>query len=408
VEGLHVFWRKALIIFIISLLIVNLFSVAAFADEYETDYDAVQVDKIMNETDIFNLKSKAAILVDVDTGGILYKHNEHEQLPIASVTKIMSMLLVMEAVENGTASLNDIVTTSEYAYGFGGSQVYLKPGEKFTLDEMLKAIAIHSANDATVAVAEHIAGSEDAFVKKMNEKAKELGMKNTNFLDCTGLTDVGHYSSAYDVAIMSRELIWKYPKIMEYTSKWYDTFRDGTFDLYNRNKLIRFYDGATGIKTGFTTAAGHCLSASARRNGLHLIAVVLGGPDSNVRYAETRKLLDYGFANFEVTQIEKKGTVIKEVTVEKGLQRKVTAVYAKDVSLLLKKGDKDKIVRELNLPEAITAPVMAGQKIGEVVYKIGDKKVATVDVIAGASVEKASFGRLLLRMILDWFGIGRD
>lgn len=402
------FWRKALIIFIISLLIVNLFSVAAFADEYETDYDAVQVDKIMNETDIFNLKSKAAILVDVDTGGILYKHNEHEQLPIASVTKIMSMLLVMEAVENGTASLNDIVTTSEYAYGFGGSQVYLKPGEKFTLDEMLKAIAIHSANDATVAVAEHIAGSEDAFVKKMNEKAKELGMKNTNFLDCTGLTDVGHYSSAYDVAIMSRELIWKYPKIMEYTSKWYDTFRDGTFDLYNRNKLIRFYDGATGIKTGFTTAAGHCLSASARRNGLHLIAVVLGGPDSNVRYAETRKLLDYGFANFEVTQIEKKGTVIKEVTVEKGLQRKVTAVYAKDVSLLLKKGDKDKIVRELNLPEAITAPVMAGQKIGEVVYKIGDKKVATVDVIAGASVEKASFGRLLLRMILDWFGIGRD
>jgi len=408
VEGLHVFWRKALIIFIISLLIVNLFSVAAFADEYETDYDAVQVDKIMNETDIFNLKSKAAILVDVDTGGILYKHNEHEQLPIASVTKIMSMLLVMEAVENGTASLNDIVTTSEYAYGFGGSQVYLKPGEKFTLDEMLKAIAIHSANDATVAVAEHIAGSEDAFVKKMNEKAKELGMKNTNFLDCTGLTDVGHYSSAYDVAIMSRELIRKYPKIIEYTSKWYDTFRDGTFDLYNRNKLIRFYDGATGIKTGFTTAAGHCLSASAKRNGLHLIAVVLGGPDSNVRYAETRKLLDYGFANFEVTQIEKKGTVIKEVTVEKGLQRKVTAVYAKDVSLLLKKGDKDKIVRELNLPEAITAPVMAGQKIGEVVYKIGDKKVATVDVIAGASVEKASFGRLLLRMILDWFGIGRD
>jgi len=408
VEGLHVFWRKALIIFIISLLIVNLFSVAAFADEYETDYDAVQVDKIMNETDIFNLKSKAAILVDVDTGGILYKHNEHEQLPIASVTKIMSMLLVMEAVENGTASLNDIVTTSEYAYGFGGSQVYLKPGEKFTLDEMLKAIAIHSANDATVAVAEHIAGSEDAFVKKMNEKAKELGMKNTNFLDCTGLTDVGHYSSAYDVAIMSRELIRKYPKIIEYTSKWYDTFRDGTFDLYNRNKLIRFYDGATGIKTGFTTAAGHCLSASAKRNGLHLIAVVLGGPDSNVRYAETRKLLDYGFANFEVTQIEKKGTVIKEVTVEKGLQRKVTAVYAKDVSLLLKKGDKDKIVRELNLPEAITAPVTAGQKIGEVVYKIGDKKVATVDVIAGASVEKASFGRLLLRMILDWFGIGRD
>ncbi len=402
------FWRKALIIFIISLLIVNLFSVAAFADEYETDYDAVQVDKIMNETDIFNLKSKAAILVDVDTGGILYKHNEHEQLPIASVTKIMSMLLVMEAVENGTASLNDIVTTSEYAYGFGGSQVYLKPGEKFTLDEMLKAIAIHSANDATVAVAEHIAGSEDAFVKKMNEKAKELGMKNTNFLDCTGLTDVGHYSSAYDVAIMSRELIRKYPKIIEYTSKWYDTFRDGTFDLYNRNKLIRFYDGATGIKTGFTTAAGHCLSASAKRNGLHLIAVVLGGPDSNVRYAETRKLLDYGFANFEVTQIEKKGTVIKEVTVEKGLQRKVTAVYAKDVSLLLKKGDKDKIVRELNLPEAITAPVTAGQKIGEVVYKIGDKKVATVDVIAGASVEKASFGRLLLRMILDWFGIGRD
>jgi D-alanyl-D-alanine carboxypeptidase (penicillin-binding protein 5/6) len=262
--------------------------------------------KASDTSKAFDLKAKASVLMDIDSGNILYEKNIHEKLPIASVTKVMSMLLVMEALDSGKITYEDMVPVSEHSYDMGGSQVYLKPGEEFTVLEMMKAVAIHSANDATVALAEKISGSEDAFVAMMNEKARELGMNDTNFLDCTGLTDDNHYSSALDVATMSRELIRKHPKVLEITSVWHDTFRNGLFSLDNTNKLIRSYQGANGLKTGFTTKAGHCLSASAKRNKLQLIAVVLGEPDSDTRFAEAKKLLDYGFANYDVSQVNKK------------------------------------------------------------------------------------------------------
>jgi len=364
--------------------------------------------KASDTSKAFDLKAKASVLMDVDSGNILYEKNIHEKLPIASITKVMSMLLVMEALDSGKITYEDMVPVSEHSYDMGGSQVYLKPGEEFTVLEMMKAVAIHSANDATVALAEKISGSEDAFVAMMNEKARELGMNDTNFLDCTGLTDDNHYSSALDVATMSRELIRKHPKVLEITSVWHDTFRNGLFSLDNTNKLIRSYQGANGLKTGFTTKAGHCLSASAKRNNLQLIAVVLGEPDSDTRFAEAKKLLDYGFANYDVSQVNKKGEEVGAIDVKKGVELSVKGVYKEDVNLLLKKGENAKIKREVKMDEALTAPVKAGQKIGTVTFKTADDKVVgEADIVAEKDVKKASFIRLFFRMVLGWFGIGR-
>lgn len=361
----------------------------------------------MQDGSTLELQAKSAILMDAGTGSILLEKNAHEKLPIASITKVMSMLLVMEAIESEKLTFDDIVQVSENAYSFGGSQVYLKPGEEFTVAEMMKAVAIHSANDATVALAEKVAGSEETFVSLMNEKAKRLGMKNTNFLDCTGLTDEGHYSTAYDIALMSRELVTKHPKILEFTSIWMDTFRDGKFELVNRNKLVRFYDGANGLKTGYTSKAGHCLVATAKRNNLFLISVVLGEPDSKTRFAESRKLLDFGFANYETVKLNSKGEEVQQVVVKKGLKAEVKAIFPDDVKFLMRKGSKDKVERVIKLQESITAPVKAGQKIGEVVYKVKGKEIGKADLVANEDVKKASFLRLFFRMILEWFGLGR-
>jgi D-alanyl-D-alanine carboxypeptidase (penicillin-binding protein 5/6) len=325
----------------------------------------------------------------------------------ASITKIMSMLLIMEAIDSGKLSFDDIVPVSEHAYSMGGSQVYLKPGEEFTVTEMLKAIAIHSANDATVAVAEKIAGSEEAFVNMMNERAAELGMKDTRFLDCTGLTDDGHYSTASDIAIMSRELVKNHPKVLEFTSIWLDSFRDGTFSLNNTNRLVRFYEGVNGLKTGFTSKAGYCLAATASRNNLNLISVVLGGPDSNTRFNESRKLLDYGFANFEKVKVNSKGEQMQQVLVKNGLKMEVNAILAEDVILLLKKGSKGNIESKVVIEENILAPLSEGQKIGRVIYSVNGEELGTADLVSDREVKKASFIRLFFRMALDWIGIGR-
>lgn len=402
--------KKCFINFLVIVcLLVSLFAVPASAaqTQNEGEYNATVVNKVYDKTNVFDLKAKSAVLLDAASGNVLVEKNSHEKLPIASVTKIMSMLLVMEAVDSGKLKFEDMVQVSEHSYAMGGSQVYLKPGEQFTVTDMLKAVAVHSANDATVALAEKIAGSEDAFVNAMNEKARELGMKDTNFLDCTGLTDEGHYSSAYDVALMSRELIVKHPKILEFTSIWHDTFRDGKFSLDNTNKLIRFYNGANGLKTGFTTKSGYCLSASAKRNNLQLISVVLGEADTNTRFGESRKLLDYGFANYEVTQISNKGEVVGPVSVKKGLKQSVNAIIENDVKLLLNKGEKGKITKDVKLEENVTAPVEQGQKIGEIIYKIGDKEIGKVNLVSDSKAEKASFLRLFFRMVMGWFGLGR-
>lgn len=379
----------------------------------EADYDAAAVIKIMDKTNVMSLQAKGSILMDFSSGKVLLENNSHEKLPIASVTKVMSMLLIMEAIDNGKMALDTKVTVSDHSYSMGGSQVWLEPGEIFTVDEMLKAVAIHSANDATVALAEAIAGSEELFVNMMNERAVELGMRDTFFLDCTGLTDDGHYSTAYDIALMSRELMQKYPKILEYTSRWSDSFRDNTPGkkpvlLVNTNYLIHDYQGMVGLKTGSTNKAGFCLSASAIRNNQQLISVVLGEPNSNTRFAETRKLLDYGFANFETTQVNNKGEEVQTVEVKKGLKSTVNAIFKDDVKLLLKKGEKGKIERMVNIQPNLAAPLKAGQKVGEVTYSINGEEVGKADLVASNDIQRASFLRLFFRMVLEWFNVGRS
>lgn len=400
--------KKFIAIFIIMTLALSGIAIVPVAAASEEDvYDAVAVNKIQSQTSILDLKAKAAILVDGKSGSILLEKASHEKLPIASVTKIMTMLLIMEAVDSGKIKMEDMVSTSENAYSMGGSQVYLAQGEEHTVQDMLKAVAIHSANDASVALAEKVAGSEEVFVAEMNEKAKALGMNDTHFLDTTGLTDEGHYSSAYDVALMSRELIIKHPEILKFTSTWHDTFRNGEFSLDNTNKLVHHYQGANGLKTGFTTPAGHCLAASALRNNMQLIAVVLGEPDSNTRFAESRKLLDYGFANYEINKVNTKGEVAGEITVKKGTLTNINAIFKEDVELLISRADKGKVANETVMLEELTAPIEEGQKVGEMVYKVGNKVVGKAELVADRKVDKASFFVLFWRMILSWFGLGK-
>mgnify|MGYP000911221632 FL=1 len=392
---------------IIICLVVNIFSGFVFAIEEKPVYNPTTVESIMANTNVSELKAKSYILMDPLTGQVLKENNSHERLPIASVTKIMSMLLCMEAIDSGKISLNDIVTASEYASGMGGSQAYIEPGEQYSVHDALKAVALHSSNDVTVSLAELVAGSEEAFVVLMNEKAAELGMKDTQFRDCTGLTDVDHYSSAYDIALMSRELITKHPKILEYTSIYMDSFRNGEFELVNTNKLVRFYENCDGLKTGFTRAAGFCLAATASRNNMRLISVVLGEPDSNTRFAETRKLLDFGFANYESAEISKKGELVSDISVKKGTISKAGAVIGNDVKVLLPRGQKTKIVRQINLSEDITAPLKSGQKLGEIIYKIDDKEISRVDIVADRDVEKINFGNIFIKMLRSWFSVGK-
>lgn len=387
------FKRISIVFLIITLMICSVEATNVFA---------------ANVIKPLEIKAKASVLIDAASRNVILEKNSNEKLPIASITKIMSMLLIMEAIDSGKIKYEDMVQVSNHSYDMGGSQVYLKPGEEFTVLEMLKAVAIHSANDAVVALAEKVSGSEEAFVSMMNEKAKTLGMKNTNFLDCNGLTDEGHYGSAYDVALMSAELIEKHPKILEITTIWHDTFRNGKFSLDNTNWLINKYNGINGLKTGFTSKAGYCLSASAKRNNLQIIAVVLGEPDSKTRFDEVKKLLDYGYANYEVAQISKKGDAAGEVEVRKGIGNGVKGIVANDVSVVLKKGSKDKIKPEIKLNEYIEAPVKKGAKIGEAVYAMDGKVLAKADVIAVSDIEKASAIRLFFRMLMGWFGVGRQ
>jgi serine-type D-Ala-D-Ala carboxypeptidase (penicillin-binding protein 5/6) len=401
---------------IIFSLLFNIFTIQTFAvttvDETNTSaYDSITVQKIMDKTSLFDLTAKGAVLIDASTGKVLFEKDSHQKLPIASVTKVMSMLLIMEALDSGKIRLDDKVTVSEHSFDMGGSQVWLKPGEEFAVSDMLNAVAIHSANDATVALAEKVSGSEEVFVAAMNEKAKELGMNDTNFLDCTGLTDDGHYSSANDIALMSKELIMKHPKIIDFTTTWHTLFRENdpahTVALDNTNKLIHFYQGANGLKTGFTTKAGYCLASAAKRNNFQLIAVVLGEADSNTRFAESRKLLDYGFANYEITQVDNKGTEIGNVSVKKGVQKQVKGIYSDDVKLLVNKGEKGKLDKEVKLTPDLTAPIKQGQKVGEVIYKMNGNEVGKAEIIAESKVDRASFIRLFFRMILGWVGIGK-
>ena len=354
------------------------------------------------------LNAKSAILMEESTGNILYESNPDERLPIASVTKVMTMLLIMEAVDSGKISLDDMVTVSENAMSYGGSTMFLETGEQLTVNDMLKGIAVASANDGCVAMAEHLAGSESAFVDMMNEKAKELGMENTHFMNTNGLDEEDHYSSARDVAIMSRELM-KHETIFNYTSIWMDTLRGGKFQLANTNKLIRFYDGANGLKTGSTSKALCCLSAAAKRNDMQLIAVVLGAPTSAERFASAKSLLDYGFANYAVNTQITAGDEVQKIAVEKGVDKEVGVVAGDSCSTLVKKGQEDNITKEIKIDETITAPIEAGQKIGTMTISRDSEVIADIDLNASSTVEKKGIGLIIKDFFATiFFGSNND
>lgn len=354
------------------------------------------------------LNAKSAILMEESTGNILYESNPDERLPIASVTKVMTMVLIMEAVDSGKISLDDMVTVSENAMSYGGSTMFLETGEQLTVNDMLKGIAVASANDGCVAMAEHLAGSESAFVDMMNEKAKELGMENTHFMNTNGLDEDDHYSSARDVAIMSRELM-KHETIFNYTSIWMDTLRGGKFQLANTNKLIRFYDGANGLKTGSTSKALCCLSAAAKRNDMQLIAVVLGAPTSAERFASAKSLLDYGFANYAVNTQITAGDEVQKIAVEKGVDKEVGVVAGDSCSTLVKKGQEDNITKEIKIDETITAPIEAGQKIGTMTISRDGEVIADIDLNASSAVEKKGIGLIIKDFFATiFFGSNND
>ena len=355
------------------------------------------------------LESKSALLMDAATGTILYEKNSHEAMPPASVTKVMTMLLIYEAEKAGQFAWEDSVQVSEHAASMGGSQVFLEPGETQTAAEMTKCIAIASANDAAVAMAEFVAGSEEAFVERMNKKAQELGMKETHFVNACGLDVDGHETSANDIALMSRELMTRFPEIKEYTTTWQDTIVHKTrkgeteFGLTNTNKLIKWYEGATGLKTGSTGKALYCLSGTAERDGLHLIAVVMAAPDFKVRFQETMKLLDYGFANYSAEKGLPAGEKMAEISVTKGMADTVDGVVKEEISFLLKKdGGKEWETKTEVLPR-VDAPVQAGEKLGEVIYLINGEEVGRTDLIASENVEKTDLSTMLERMLKQWF-----
>ncbi len=352
-----------------------------------------------------NIPAKSAVLMDVATGTMLYEQDAHTPLAPASVTKVMTMLLIMEAIADGRIRWEDAVTTSEAAAAKGGSQVYLKVGETMTVTDMVKSIAVSSANDCACAMAEHIAGSEAAFVDRMNQRAKELGMNDTHFVNCTGLDDdesaKDHKTSAYDIAIMSRELLKNHPDIKKFTTIWMDTVRGGEFGLSNTNKLVRFYQGATGLKTGFTSQAGYCLSASAMREDMELVAVVMGCESSKERFAACKSLLDYGFAGFALIapQAEK-----AEIPVKLGMADRVTAVPSGEDAVLIDKAQKSGVTQQVELEESVTAPVSKGQRLGTLYIKAGEQVLKEIPLVAETAVEKLTFfqmwGRILRKLTM--------
>ncbi len=344
-----------------------------------------------------NLDAKSAILMEAETGRVLYEQNADEALPPASVTKVMTLLLVMEAIDDKKIALDDKVVASEYASKMGGSQIYLKAGEEMSVEDLLKSVVVSSANDAAVALAEHIAGSESAFVSAMNKKAKELGMKNTKFENTNGLDDTteNHVTSARDIAIMSRELI-KHEKILEYSSIWMSTIRDGAFTLTNTNRLIRFYPGATGLKTGSTSKAKFCISATAKREGMHLIAVIMGAPTRDIRNEEAKKLLDYGFANYALFSYEEAN--MQNLPVLGGVSD-WCKTSAKKYSIVLDKDVAKNITTKVELPENIAAPIKVGDKVGKISFINNGEVIGETDVVAAENVAKISYWEIFSRIL---------
>ena len=381
------FFKILCVFLIFSILFAMVIPVGAVPVQHQSQSSNVNL----------SLNCKSAVLMEASTGRILYEQNADEALPPASVTKVMTLLLVMEAIEAGKIKYTDMVRASANACSMGGSQIYLEENEEMSVEDMIKSVVIASANDAAVALAEHIAGTESAFVERMNQRAAELGMKNTYFENTNGLDDTveKHLTSAKDIAIMSRELI-KYPKITEYSSIWMDTVRNGEFGLTNTNRLIRFYKGATGLKTGSTSKAGFCISATAERDGMTLICVIMGSSTRDIRNAAAVSLLDYGFANYTV--YKNAGNTLKNIPVVRGMSSEVDAEYA-DFSYVCAKSELPSITATVDIPEKIEAPIKVGDVIGQVVFKISDKEIGRCDIMTKKGVEKLSFTGIFLTFL---------
>ncbi|MGG5775802.1 D-alanyl-D-alanine carboxypeptidase DacF [Bacillus subtilis] len=350
-------------------------------------------------------EAKSAVLIERDTGKVLYNKNSNERLAPASMTKIMTMLLIMEALDKGKIKMSDKVRTSEHAASMGGSQIFLEPGEEMTVKEMLKGIAIASGNDASVAMAEFISGSEEEFVKKMNKKAKELGLKNTSFKNPTGLTEEGHYSSAYDMAIMAKELL-KYESITKFTGTYEDYLRENTdkkFWLVNTNRLIKFYPGVDGVKTGYTGEAKYCLTASAKKGNMRAIAVVFGASTPKERNAQVTKMLDFAFSQYETHPLYKRNETVAKVKVKKGKQKLIELTTSEPISILTKKGeDMNDVKKEIKMKDNISAPIQNGQELGTLVLKKDGEVLAESPVAAKEDMKKAGFITFLKRTMGDW------
>ena len=346
------------------------------------------------------LSCSSALLMEKETGTVLYEQNAHEQLEPASVTKVMTLLLVMEALDAGQLTLEEPVTVSAYAAGMGGSQVYLEEGEQMTVDELLKCVTVVSGNDAAVALAERVAGSESAFVDRMNQRSRELGMADTTFLNCTGLPAQGHVTSAYDIALMSRELILNHPSIRDYATIWMDSIRGGEFGLTNTNRLIRFYPGATGLKTGSTDGALYCMSATAERDGMELIAVVMKAPTTSQRFEDAKALLDYGFAHYSLTSVYPEAP-LAPVDVLLGVQGQVQPQLQRDCRLLVRRGEEGQITTRLTLADNVEAPVDQGQTLGQMEVYVGEELRDTVPILASRAVDRLSVPEIFSQMLQD-------
>ena len=396
-----------ILITIFALLIANTGVIGAADTELRRtaptvdETDDAQNPLVANQPNL-GINAESAVLMEADTGMILYESNADEPFAPASVTKVMSMLLIMEAIADGRVAVDDMISTSEYAASMGGSQIYLEPGEQMSLDDMLKAIVVSSANDATVAVAEHLSGSVEAFVAKMNERAAALGMKNSTFKNVTGLDADGHVMSARDIAIVSRELL-KHEAIFDYTRIWMDTLRNGEFGISNTNRLIRFYNGANGLKTGSTGIAKYCLAASAIRNDMQLIAVVMAAPSSDERFTGAKRLLDYGFATYSVYQTPQEE--LAPIRVTGGVANELVPEHVTQ-SFLISRGKERLIEKQVNIVDTIAAPITQGQKIGSVDYIIEGEVVKSTDIVASVSIERISFWGIFARMARKYFMLG--
>ena len=393
---------KKIVAVILCLAFCFCSALTSFASIDESEGGVTDTHNSSVDTAVPEINAKAAVLMDADTGTVLFTKNALEPLPPASVTKVMTLLLVAEALASGEIGLDDKVSVSANAASMGGSQIFIKEGEQFTVEELLKSAIIASANDASVALAELLCGSEDAFVEKMNERAAELGMKNTVFENATGLDDTveNHTISAYDIALMSKELL-KHDIVTKYSKVWQDSIRGGEFILTNTNRLVRFYDGCTGLKTGSTDKAGFCISATAKRGGMHLIAVIMGAETRDERNNAARALLDYGFSAFAL--YSDKGGYLEEVPVRYGEVDNIS-ISSNGFNKIINKSDKNKVEKIYNIPESLIAPIRAGDKVGEIVYKIGEEEIGKTDIIADENVDRLSFlgiYRRLLKAILS-------